>query len=110
MGSPPPGLMSDSSGRRSWKRWSSRSLEPGSRYSFSSDPLTRRKWIKAVYLRLPFKSFLMFIYLYFFRLGILDGRSGYYFCKLRAVHEFNISSKIFELAVIGNKSNSDHSA
>jgi len=69
---------------------------PSFSYLFSSDPLKRRKWLKALYLRMPFKPFLMFLYLYLFRLGFLDGREGYYFCALRAGHEMSIESKILE--------------
>lgn len=65
-------------------------------FMWSRDPLQRRKWSKAIYLRLPFKPLLMFIYLYVFRLGLMDGRAGYYFCVLRAVHEVNIEAKVYE--------------
>lgn len=66
-------------------------------YLFSPDLLKRRKWLKAFYLRLPFKPMLMFVYLYLFRIGFLDGWAGYYFCALRAGHEMNIEAKIFEI-------------
>lgn len=62
----------------------------------SDDPLQKRRFLKALYLRLPCKPFLMFLYLYVLRLGILDGTAGYYFCRLRAIHEFNIQAKITE--------------
>lgn len=65
-------------------------------FLFASDPLKRRKWLKAVFLRLPFKPVLLFLYLYIFKLGFLDGRAGLYFCALRACHELNISAKVFE--------------
>lgn len=63
----------------------------------SPDPLRRRKWLKSFYMRLPFKPVFMFFYLYIFRLGILDGKEGFYFCCLRAVHELNIQAKVFEM-------------
>ena len=63
---------------------------------FSRDPVKQRKWLKAVFLRLPFKPTLVFIWLYFVRLGFLDGTAGFYFCRLRAMHELNILAKMFE--------------
>lgn len=63
---------------------------------FSSDPLKQRKWLKAIYLRLPGKPFWMFMYLYLCKLGFLDGKAGLYFCALRASHELNTSAKVYE--------------
>lgn len=63
----------------------------------SGDALKKRKFLKAVFIRLPLQPVLMFLWLYVFKLGILDGRSGFYFCALRAIHEFNIAAKVFEL-------------
>jgi glycosyltransferase involved in cell wall biosynthesis len=63
---------------------------------FSTDPLAQRRSLKAIYLRLPGKPFLMFLYLYLLRGGFLDGRAGYYFCALRASHELNIEAKMYE--------------
>lgn len=63
------------------------------------DPLKRRKALKAIFIRLPGKPILMFTYLYLFKLGFLDGKAGYYFCVLRAIHEFNIQAKIFERSI-----------
>ena len=63
---------------------------------WSSDPGARRRFLKAVYLRLPLKPVLMFLLLYVFRGGFLDGRAGLYFCALRAAHELNIDAKLFE--------------
>lgn len=75
---------------------------PPMRALFSSDPVRRRKWLKAFYLRLPMKPLLMFLYLYIFRFGILDGREGYYYCALRAGHEMSIDAKRFE-ALVGQR-------
>jgi len=63
----------------------------------SSDPLKRRRVLKKIYLRIPFKPLFMFFYLYFFKLGFLDGREGLYFCALRSTHELNTSAKLYEL-------------
>jgi hypothetical protein len=50
-----------------------------------------------LFLRTPCKPVIMFTYLYFIKLGVLDGVPGFYFCMLRAIHEFNISAKIYEM-------------
>jgi len=69
---------------------------PPMSYLFAGDPVKKRKWMKSVFLRLPFKPTIVFIWLYFLRFGFLDGREGFYFCRLRAMHEFNIQAKLFE--------------
>lgn len=65
-------------------------------YLWDGDPIHRRRWLKSLYIRLPFKPLLMFIYLYFVKFGFLDGVAGFYFCVLRAIHEFNIDAKVYE--------------
>lgn len=65
----------------------------------SKDPLQRRKLLKLIYLRLPFKPLAMFIYLYLIKLGILDGKAGLYFCLMRSVHELNTEVKIYEYSL-----------
>jgi len=64
---------------------------------FSGDPLMQRKLLKACFIRLPLRPLVMFLWLYVFKLGVLDGRAGFYFCMLRAIHEFNVAAKVFEL-------------
>jgi len=73
---------------------------PALRDFFSSDPLTRRKSLKRLFLELPGKPLLVFFYLFLFKRGFLDGREGFYFCSLRAIHEFNVSAKMFELVKV----------
>ena len=63
---------------------------------FSQDPNTRRSQIKKIYASLPFKPLLMFVYLYIFRMGFLDGKPGLYFAFLRSYYEFMIILKINE--------------
>ncbi len=62
----------------------------------SNDPVKRRKFLKALYIRMPGKPMLMFVYLYIIKRGFLDGRASLFFCALRAMHELNIQAKIFE--------------
>lgn len=63
---------------------------------FSGDPGKVRRWLKGFFIRLPFKPDIMFFYLYVIKGGFLDGKAGYYFCRLRAMHELNIQVKIYE--------------
>lgn len=69
---------------------------PSLGHLLSRDPVKIRKWMKSVFIRLPGKPFLMFFWLYVIKLGLLDGRAGFYFCCLRASHELNICAKLFE--------------
>ena len=45
---------------------------------------------------MPFRPLLVFLYLYVVRLGILDGRAGFYFSRMRAIYEFLIDLKVLE--------------
>jgi hypothetical protein len=56
--------------------------------------------MRKVYLRLPFRPFIRFVYAYFFRLGFLDGLPGLYFCGLLAFYEFLINAKAYEQKLI----------
>lgn len=53
----------------------------------------RRAFLKRLAYSLPFRPFLVFIYLYFFRLGFLDGSPGYHFASMRMAYEIMIDSK-----------------
>ena len=64
---------------------------------FSSDPTKRRKALKQIAYRLPCRPLLVFCYLYFFRLGFLDGLPGLTYCRLRAMYEYMIDLKVREL-------------
>jgi len=64
---------------------------------FSSDPTLRRKCLKQLAYRMPFRPFLVFFYLYLFRFGILDGIPGLTYCRLRSIYEYMIDVKVKEL-------------
>ncbi len=63
----------------------------------SKDPALRRRAIKSFVYHLPGRPLLMFIALYFFRGGILDGKAGFTFGTLRAIYEYMINLKVKEL-------------
>ena len=64
---------------------------------FSSDPVIRRKFLKQLAFRMPCRPLIVFFYLYFLRLGFLDGMPGFVYCHLRAIYEYMIDLKVKEL-------------
>jgi glycosyltransferase involved in cell wall biosynthesis len=62
----------------------------------ATDPSVRCRVLKELAFHLPFRPFLVFCYLYFFRLGFLDGRPGLTFCRLRCTYEYMIDLKVRE--------------
>jgi glycosyltransferase involved in cell wall biosynthesis len=65
-----------------------------------------RRWLKRNVLpRLPLSGLWRFLYMYFFRLGILDGAAGLRFCLLLSTYDFFISLKLTELRLAGVDSN-----
>lgn len=72
----------------------------------SDVPLERgiavRRWLKRNVLPLlPFSGVFRFVYMYFFRLGVLDGLTGLRFCILLAIYDLLISLKLAELRSLG---------
>jgi glycosyltransferase involved in cell wall biosynthesis len=64
--------------------------------SLFGSPLERKRFIKRLWARLPFRPLLRFVWMYFIKLGFLDGRSGLIFCTLMTMHEAVISAKMYE--------------
>jgi glycosyltransferase involved in cell wall biosynthesis len=64
---------------------------------YSSDPGTRRRFLKELSYRAPCRPILRFLYMYLFRGGFLDGWAGYAYCRLIASYEFMIVIKTAEL-------------
>ena len=62
-----------------------------------ANPTARRLALKELSFRMPCRSFLRFVYMYFVRLGFLDGIPGYHYCKLLAIYEYLIAMKVREL-------------
>jgi hypothetical protein len=55
-----------------------------------------KRRLKQLYLRLPFRPLLRFVYAYVLRLGFLDGRAGLVFCGLLAYYDFLCDAKAYE--------------
>jgi glycosyltransferase involved in cell wall biosynthesis len=64
---------------------------------FGADPTARRRALKQIGYRLPLRPLIMFLYFYVFRLGVLDGRAGWYFSLMRASYEMSIDLKVLEV-------------
>lgn len=60
------------------------------------DPVLRRRGLKRLAARIPFRPAVRFFYMYVIRGGFLDGRSGLLFCLLRVAHEIHITAKLEE--------------
>lgn len=57
----------------------------------------RRRALKDLSLRVPFRPFVRFLYMYFFLGGIWDGRAGFAWCTLQAFYEYLILLKAWEI-------------
>jgi glycosyltransferase involved in cell wall biosynthesis len=63
---------------------------------FSIEASNRRRGLKLLSMYLPAKPFIRFIYMYFFRLGFLDGSAGFRYCLMIMSYEFMILLKKIE--------------
>ena len=63
---------------------------------FFGAPVERKRFLKKIWLRLPCKPLMRFLYMYIVRLGFLDGRAGLIYSAFKAVQEFHIGAKQFE--------------
>jgi glycosyltransferase involved in cell wall biosynthesis len=55
-----------------------------------------KRRLKKVYLRLPMRPVVRFLYAYVFRRGFLDGTAGLAFCTLLAFYDFLCWAKVYE--------------
>ncbi len=85
--------------------------------SLFGDAVQRKRFLKKIWVRLPFKPLLRFILFYILQGGFLDGRAGYIYGRLLSQYEYQIGVKLFELRNcdgqlnIGNKTvNRDRSS
>jgi glycosyltransferase involved in cell wall biosynthesis len=59
-------------------------------------PPERKRWLKQLAARVPFRPTLRFLYHYVWKLGFRDGYRGYVFCRLLAWYEFLSAAKARE--------------
>jgi glycosyltransferase involved in cell wall biosynthesis len=67
--------------------------------------IQRKRFLKKIWVWLPFKPLLRFILTYFLRLGFLDGRAGYIYARLLSQYEYQIGVKLYELRQFGGHLN-----
>lgn len=64
---------------------------------FGASEVDRRRALKDLSLRVPFRPLVRFIYMYFFLGGCLDGQAGFAWCTLQAFYEYLILLKAWEI-------------
>jgi glycosyltransferase involved in cell wall biosynthesis len=64
---------------------------------FGRNEVERRRALKDLSLRMPFRPLIRFLYMYFGLGGILDGKAGFTWCVLQAFYEYLITLKVWEL-------------
>lgn len=66
---------------------------------WGSSEVERRRALKDLSLRMPFRPLIRWIYMYLILGGIRDGKAGFAWCTLQAFYEYLILLKIDELKV-----------
>ena len=74
------------------------------------EAVQRKRFLKKIWVRLPFKPFLRFLLFYVLRLGFLDGKAGYIYGRLLSQYEYQIGVKLYELSQCGGQLNSSKQA
>jgi len=69
------------------------------------DAVQRKRFLKKLWVHLPFKPLLRFTLFYIIQLGFLDGRAGYIYGRLLSQYEYQIGVKLYELRKLGGKLN-----
>ncbi len=95
-----------------YSNWEAHALVAGNRgdlkASLFGDNIERRRWIKQIARRLPFRPTLRFIYGYILKRGFLDGYPGFVMSRLMAWYEFISIAKYQEMRL--KQRNSDRPA
>ena len=74
--------------------------EGGVRPRLFGSTVERRRWLKRLARRLPFRPTLRFLYGYILQRGFLDGYPGYVMCRLMAWYEFISIAKHREMQIL----------
>ncbi len=83
---------------RIYQQLKARKTSDGIKPRFFGTQAERKRFIKErIYSRLPGRSVAMFVYMYFFRLGFLDGKHGLIFCTMHAIFQYFNVVKLWEL-------------
>lgn len=68
----------------------------GLKPSLFGNPVERKRFLKKLWVNIPFRPLLRFFYMYIYRLGFLDGYPGFIFSLLMSYHELMINAKMRE--------------
>jgi len=83
-----------------YSNWEAAILQFGNEYelpaSIFGNQAQKRRWLKKKLYLLPGISLIYFLFHYFFRLGFLDGKAGFYYCLFQSIQIINVKAKIFE--------------
>lgn len=74
-----------------------KSKEDTIRSNFFGNAIERKRFLRRLWVWLPFRPTIRFITVYFFMLGFLDGKAGYIHARLISQYEYQISVKLYEL-------------
>ncbi|MBV9007925.1 MAG: glycosyltransferase family 2 protein [Verrucomicrobia bacterium] len=74
-------------------------LMHGSAKRITGTNVGTRRQLKTLFLKMPFRPLLRFLYVYVWQKGFLDGAQGYYFARLHGFYEFLSVAKTRELCV-----------
>jgi len=80
-------------------RYLHRDLEKEIRPRLFGSTMERRRFFKRFFLSLPGKPWIYFFYSYVLRGGFLDGRPGFIYNVLKAIHWYQISIKEYEICL-----------
>ncbi|PSB16702.1 glycosyltransferase family 2 protein [Phormidesmis priestleyi ULC007] len=75
--------------------------------NFFGNAVQRKRFLKNIWVRLPFKPLLRFVLFYIIRLGFLDGKAGYIYGRLLSQYEYQIGVKLYELRQCGGTLNTN---
>lgn len=70
---------------------------------FGQSEVEKRRSLKDLSLRLPFRPLIRWVYMYFILGGILDGKAGFAWCALQAFYEYLILLKVAELKQLNSQ-------
>lgn len=73
--------------------------------NFLGDAVQRKRFLKKIWVHLPFRPLLRFFVVYILRFGFLDGRAGYVYACLLSQYEYQIGVKLYELRRFGGRIN-----
>lgn len=80
----------------------SREYKNGIHSSLFGNTVERTKFLERLYLRMPFRPLIIFIYMYAIKLGFVDGGLGFHYCMLRSLYFYLIDLKMLESRLTGS--------